>query len=225
MVSCFQQPIINLIVNALCLEENHIYPNIYCHLDYVSFDVVLSLFFEDEGMLHLSNLNNSDRWICAEILFEWTHDLWDEPIKIWEAFSPVSKLISLFILLVTLCMSDLLRTTDAIWISACIVSRDPQLHMCTCDRLGWNTSRPWFQASLMEGICPEAFHLAHNREPGTHLDCICTVGAWPQRKEIIDPVLPCCRGMAMSTYPVAVANCWYFIYFRRQRVNLYACKH
>lgn len=175
-------------------RRNHIYPNIYCHLDYVSFDVVLSLFFEDEGMLHLSNLNNSARWICAEILFEWTHDLWDQPIKIWEAFSPVSKLISLFILLVTLCMSDPLRTTDAIWISACIVSRDPQLHMCTCDRLGWNTSRPWFQASLMEGICPEAFHLAHNREPGTHLDCICTVGAWPQRKEIIDQELPCCRG-------------------------------
>jgi len=66
--------------------------------------------------------------------------------------------------------------------------------MCTCDRLGWNTSRPWFRASLMEGICPEAFHLAHNREPGTHLDCICTVGAWPQRKEIIDPELQCCRG-------------------------------
>lgn len=73
-------------------------------------------------------------------------------------------------------------------------SRDPTLHMRTCDRLGWNTSRPWFQASLMEGICPEAFHLAHNREPGTHLDCICTVGAWPQRKEIIDPELQCCRG-------------------------------
>lgn len=96
MVSCFQRMIINLIANALCLEET-IFILIYT-VTWITFNLMwFYLFFEDEGMLHnlpvlhLSNLNNSDRWICAEILFEWTHDLWDEPIKIWEAFSPFFK--------------------------------------------------------------------------------------------------------------------------------------
>lgn len=46
----------------------------------------------------------------------------------------------------------------------------------------------------MEGICPEASHLAHNHEAGAHLDCICTVGARPQRKEITEPELLRCTG-------------------------------
>lgn len=69
---------------------------------------------------------------------------------------------------------------------------------CTCAETTGLAGAPagldFGRRSLMEGICPEASHLAHNHEPESHLDCICTIGAWPQCKEIIGPKLLRCRG-------------------------------
>lgn len=66
MVSCFQQSIINSIANALCLEET-IFILIYTVTWFTYQLMWFYPFFKDEGMLHnlpvlhLYNLNNSDR--------------------------------------------------------------------------------------------------------------------------------------------------------------------
>lgn len=68
----------------------------------------------------------------------------------------------------------------------------------------------------MEGICPEASHLAHNHEPGIssglHLHYRgLTTAQGNHRPEI---------AALQRQWP----NVGIFIYFRRQQVNFYACK-